>query len=289
MLAFSAMPADGRHGPDVYLWAPGDDQAHAITSDHASFFASWSGRRIVVSRIDEEAGKSDSSLVIRTVVIDPVTFEERVVDGPQMWLPVVDSQRGHAIVWHGKLDRSDTLPVARSGALYLVDWTALDPFREASTTTDPSADDSEAPQPIQPLATAPDAISETGLEQSTVELVPIDPTRDPVTDPVRDWFVRWSADGRVVGMWEAAGLDGTWGQLELVTFDRETGVLDMGHPLVPEQLAKRGFSLGVDRVAFVGATGDSSEGELQIQTWGDDGVGGLRIRSLNVEELVPAF
>ncbi len=86
-LAFSAMPADGSHGPDVYVWQPGDDQAQAVTTDHASYFASWSGRRIVASRVIGD-GKTASD--VETVVIDPQTLEERTVGGPSMWLPVVD-------------------------------------------------------------------------------------------------------------------------------------------------------------------------------------------------------
>ena len=45
VLAFSAMPADGSHGPDVYTWRQGDDVAQPLTEDHASYFASWSGRQ----------------------------------------------------------------------------------------------------------------------------------------------------------------------------------------------------------------------------------------------------
>ncbi|MEX2546589.1 MAG: hypothetical protein WD830_02220 [Chloroflexota bacterium] len=257
VLAFSAMPADGSHGPDVFVWEPGDTQARAITTDHSSFFASWSGRRIVVSRVNDTSGKSDT-LEVLTVVVDPVTLEERRVDGPMMWLPVVDPEQAHAVTWNGRLDLSGSLPVAREGALYLVDWSAVDPFGAEAGSGD-------------------------------VELVALDPTRDPVAEPVLDWHARWSADGRVLGLWEADTPGESWGRLVLVAFDPNSGELTLDEPLIGPEFSKRGFTVGANRVAWVGPPNDGTEGELHIRTWGTDGVGDLRIESLNVEDLVPTF
>jgi hypothetical protein len=258
VLAFSAMPADGSHGPDVFVWEPGDSQARAITTDHSSYFASWSGRRVVVSRVNETEGKSDR-LEVLTMVVDPETLEERRVDGPLMWLPVVDPQRAHAVTWNGKLDLSGSRPVAREGALYLIDWTAIDPFR---------------------------AESRGG---GAVELIALDPTRDPAAEPVLDWHARWSADGRALGLWEADAPGASWGMLVLVAFDPGSRALTLHKPLIGPQLSKRGFTVGADRIAWVGPSDDGTEGELRIRTWGTGGVGDLRIESLNVEDLVPSF
>jgi anti-sigma factor RsiW len=52
--AFSARPADGSAGPDIYVWHVGELQARAVTSDHASLFASWVGGNILGSRIESE-------------------------------------------------------------------------------------------------------------------------------------------------------------------------------------------------------------------------------------------
>jgi hypothetical protein len=48
--AFSARPADGSAGPDIYVWHVGDPLAVALTSDHASVFASWVGNQLLGSR-----------------------------------------------------------------------------------------------------------------------------------------------------------------------------------------------------------------------------------------------
>jgi hypothetical protein len=50
MLAFSARPADGSVGPDIYLWRPGDAAAHPVTSDHASVFSGWLSNLLLGSR-----------------------------------------------------------------------------------------------------------------------------------------------------------------------------------------------------------------------------------------------
>src|SRR4051794_37432075 len=86
MLAFSAMPDDGSRGPDVYIWSPGDLKAQAITNDHSSYFASWSGNRIVISRLTADQR-------LRTFVFDPKALDERAVGGAQLWLPAVNTQR----------------------------------------------------------------------------------------------------------------------------------------------------------------------------------------------------
>jgi hypothetical protein len=48
--AFSARPADGSAGPDIYAWHVGNPLAVALTNDHASVFASWIGDRLLGSR-----------------------------------------------------------------------------------------------------------------------------------------------------------------------------------------------------------------------------------------------
>ena len=48
--AFSARPADNSAGPDIYVWHVGDPVAVALTTDHASVFASWVGNQLLGSR-----------------------------------------------------------------------------------------------------------------------------------------------------------------------------------------------------------------------------------------------
>lgn len=48
-VAFSARPADGGHGPDIYAWHVGDPTARILTDDHGSVFSGWVDDRIIVS------------------------------------------------------------------------------------------------------------------------------------------------------------------------------------------------------------------------------------------------
>ena len=95
----------------------------AITTDHESYFASWSGNRIVVSKLATGAARPHN------FVIDPSTGEVRSVSGPQLWLPTVNPA-AHARPWAGSASstRAAQLPAPRAGALYLMDWSRVDPF-----------------------------------------------------------------------------------------------------------------------------------------------------------------
>jgi hypothetical protein len=336
MLAFSAMPDDGSTGPDVYVWSPGDAKARAITDDHQSYFASWSGNRIVVSGIATGGSRPHD------FVIDPSTGEQRPVGGPQMWLPTINAQRTQAVGWYGQLDTSGALPALRSGALYLMDWTAVDPFGAGAQTpaTTPAPTDqppaTDAPASPAPTATpgtgaqasgAPDATAQpdatdaaandasspapqTTPDTSTPEpqvdntnsstdnannvaatpssLVPLEPDRDPRAAPVVDWQARWSVDGEVLGVWIADSAGSTWGRLAVFAVDPTTQLVTTDNLLLPMTLARRGFSLDANRVAWVGPADDNIDGDLRIRTWGTDGVGGLRLKAPQQEEVVPA-
>jgi hypothetical protein len=51
-LAFSAEPADGSTGPDLYLWSAGQPEAIAVTSDHQTYFSSWHHGAVLASRVE---------------------------------------------------------------------------------------------------------------------------------------------------------------------------------------------------------------------------------------------
>jgi hypothetical protein len=326
MLAFSALPADGSHGPDVYVWSPGDLVARPMTSDHRSYFASWSAGNIVVSRVGGNDGSDGAPL--NTVVMDPATGQERPVAGPPLWLPVVNPLGTRAIAWQGELDFASGRPVPISGGLFVIDWAAIDPFAPAiepvaSPVTSESPTPTDAPATTEPTDGLPTAtasaspspsLTETPPSESpsvpptpepTVEPTQPDPTAVPSTlpegwvaldlgddmgaNPVLDWQARWSLDGHVLGIWLADTIGSTWGSLAVIAVDPSTGQAQTGEPLLSETLARRGFSLGYSRVVWVAPSEDNPDGELRIRTWGDDGVGGVRLEPLTLEEVQPAF
>ena len=318
MLAFSAMPADGSHGPDVYIWSPSDAVARPITTDHGSYFASWTGERIVLGRVGTDG---DGSPRARTFVIDPSTLEERAAAGPSLWLPVVNPSGTKAVAWRGDLDTSTGLAVPVSGTLGMVDWAAIDPFApgnepvatleptDAPTATSVPPTDAPTSTPgVSPSTSGtPTSASPTNTPQVQSTDAPVTPdlTGEPTVLPIGwteldlghdasdaavvEWQVRWSLDGQVLGVWIADAEGTTWGRLTVFAVDPDTGQADPRDALLVPSLARRGFSLGQSRVAWVAPSDDNPDGELRVRTWGDDGVGGLRLLPAELEEVLPAF
>jgi hypothetical protein len=113
--------------------------------------------------------------------------------------------------------------------------------------------------------------------------------RDPEDAPVVDWQVRWSLDGQVLGVWIADAQGTTWGRLTVLGVDPGSNEIATDDPLLSPALARRGFSLGLNRVAWVAPSNDNPDGELRVRTWGVDGTGDLRLLPAQLEEVVPAF
>ncbi|MFI5262027.1 MAG: zf-HC2 domain-containing protein [Candidatus Limnocylindrales bacterium] len=156
-LAFSARPADGSVGPDLYVWHVGDATVHALTSDHRSYFASWAGDRIVISRLPRAVVASPArtghpahtaaattaldrpaAVTAVTVLVDPATGAASPVALTGAWLPSVDPTGHLAIYWQGTLMADGLTVDASGGALYLIDWaglTGIPPTSAAPTAT----------------------------------------------------------------------------------------------------------------------------------------------------------
>jgi hypothetical protein len=119
--AFTAKPADKRHGPDIYLWKVGTDQAVPATNDHRSVFASWDGEHLVGSRPSGDGPVVEAD----TFLLDPETGDETAIGG-HGWRPVVAPEGNRALVFDGSVattnDGSDIGPA--EGTLKLRDWDA---------------------------------------------------------------------------------------------------------------------------------------------------------------------
>ncbi len=122
--AFTARLADGSAGTDVYTWRVGDERARALTDDGDSYFASWAGGRLIVSRPDD-ATTTDPDAT--SVAIDPASGDE--TDAGDVWRPAVDPTSELAIVWDGRLtqvgDGATWAPA--DGSLELRTWSADGP------------------------------------------------------------------------------------------------------------------------------------------------------------------
>jgi hypothetical protein len=99
--AFTARPADGSEGPDIYLWRVGSRRAVPVTSDHRSVFASWDGDRIIGSRPSEDGPEVEAD----RFMVDPETGEETPLE-MRGWRPVVSPAGDRALVFDGAVSSS---------------------------------------------------------------------------------------------------------------------------------------------------------------------------------------
>jgi len=119
--AFTARAAKLVGGADVYAWRVGSDQAVRVTDDGASYFASWAGNELVVSRPTDRSGDEADAV---SVLIDPSTRAER--DAGDAWRPAVDPTGTRAIVWVGSLKLAKDAPgwTPDKGTLELRSWSS---------------------------------------------------------------------------------------------------------------------------------------------------------------------
>jgi Putative zinc-finger len=245
--AFTARPADGSDGPDIYVWRVGDARAKALTTDHRSAFASWSDGLVVGSRpglppSDPSVAPGDASSAAPTAALDPVSFTIDPATGAETtlairaWRPVVDPTGAHAVVWDGSVavtdDGSSITPA--KGRLELVDWT-----KNGSGTIDP---------------------------------------KGPVVrkGPVGDFSVRWDETGSWLAVWVADANNPAVGRLSLLHLDPATGAIDRPKAGPQDVPALAGFSIENGRLAW--ATPPSQDGEgsrVHIVAWSADGVGSI--------------
>ena len=259
-LAFSARPAQGSDGPDVYVWHIGDLKAHAATSDHGSVFSAWVDGQVLASRADRvravvlDAAGSPSPGPAQaqpvSFLLDPASGKEHDLDGFAAWRPVVDPSGRWVIYWTGSLVFD---PIARTwipadGALVIDRWESVD--------KDPSA--SADPQPLLPSTGA----------------------------PVRDWEVRWDPSGRYLGAWVADPHSPGLGSLSLLIVDRSTGRIDPDHkPVLRDVAALPGFAIGDGRIAWATPPGQDGEGShLSVLAWKGPDAGRVRSDPANSEE-----
>ncbi len=116
--AFTARPADGSAGPDVYVWNTADPRAVAVTEDHGSLFAGWDGKDLLVSRVVDGAP--------RTTALSARTGDVRTGTEQPAWLPAISPDGTQAVWWNGEVELADDDVTWRpaKGRLVIGSWPA---------------------------------------------------------------------------------------------------------------------------------------------------------------------
>jgi hypothetical protein len=331
--AFSAEPADGSLGPDVYVWHLGDATAHPLTTDHRSVLAAWFGDQLLVSRVVPDAEPTASGspspaasarstgsplptpatatgLHAETLLIDPRTGVETVLDQVPYWLPTVDPTGTLAVYWEGTLvaDESGTEWRPDGGRLVLGLWPVeiAAPVADPEAAPGPSAPPPSARASSSPRATASVAPTGSPMPRATpgqgkfarpsfgAGLGPGSPGASPsaapglpgvtpeptgqtlAEGPILDWDARWDPSGRHLALWIADPADPSIGRLSLFVIDPVSGRFDPDRRLLRNQPALPGFSLADGRLAWVTPPGqDGQASRVQVLAWTGDEVGSI--------------
>ncbi len=249
-VAFSARPANGEHGPDIYVWRVGEARAVPLTDDHGSVFSGWIDGQILASSarvaptpdgepldVVPPADADPATVVARSFLLDPAAGSVTEIPRVGVWRPVIDPTDRLVVYWTGSLAWSNVQRawIPAQGRLVGADWrTLLDPAAEPA---------------YEPL-----------------------PTR-ATGDSVADWEVRFDPAGRRLGVWVADPSEAGIGRLALVAVD-DNGKL--GAVLLSDAAALPGFSLDSDRLAWSTPSGLNGEGSLiTVYAWRGDAAGQL--------------
>ena len=248
--AFTARPADGSHGPDIYLWKVGDTEARPVTTDHRSVFGSWAGETIIGSSVT--TGPNGVTSDPSAFTLEPDSGE--IVALPQTglaWRPAVDPTGGSAVYWAGTLEPTDDGLGWRTdeGRLVLGRW---------SVDRDTSASPSDVPSPTPLTGDQRTERAETTLAEG----------------PITDWDARWDATGTRLAIWIADRSRPSVGRLSLYVVDPFDGRIDLVSPPLLSEPALAGFSMADGRLAWAAPVGNSGKAShVKVLAWTDDGFG----------------
>lgn len=297
-LAFSARPADGSTGPDLYLWQDGDADATQVTDDHQTYFSAWLGDTVLASRVRASAeepaapeataepgseatpdaspaASPDASAEPATFhpvsfLFDPETGLATDLTQPDVWLPVVDPERRVTAYWSGTL-----VPTADG-----LDWQ----LGEGQLVLDRWVEPGSGPSPSEPAAASSDPATEPTADPSSdpsaVPLEVVGPAGTPTPLDVGDVAVfkaLFDTEGTRLAIWASDDPAAEVGRLHLVVLDPATGTVDADlQPLAGEPALRR-FSIDKGRLAWVSPRGqDGQESAVQVLGWQGRNFGEIR-------------
>ncbi|MBA2718498.1 MAG: zf-HC2 domain-containing protein [Chloroflexi bacterium] len=254
--AFTARPADGSLGPDIYLWKVGDALATPVTADHRSTFGSWAGVSVVGSTVLETTlGSGETAtteLTPRSFLLDPLT--QATTDLPaagRAWRPAVDPSGRKAVYWAGTL-RATVAPgfAPEAGRLVLGTWT---PDAIAVDTSSQS-----------PLASAITDKQARAHDEVTI-----------AAGRMEDWEARWDMSGTHLAVWIADAQDPRVGRLSLYGVSGFDGRIDLRKPLLDAELATAGFAISEGKLVWAtpSADGAVTGDKIQVLAWTENGQG----------------
>jgi hypothetical protein len=247
--AFTAQPANGSTGPDIYVWRVGETAAQAVTLDHRSVFGSWSGDDVVGSSAEASADGSEARPV--AILVREGGEPVALADAGLAWRPAVDPTGEHAVYWAGTVARNaDGGFDPADGRLVIGRWgdvAAPDPSGSPDAGASAETPDANASGEVADASAQAEARGETTIAEG----------------PLTDWDVRWDETGTRLAVWVADANDPSTGKLSLYVVDPFDGSIDLENPPLEDKPALAGFSIDDGRLAWA-APSESSEAESRV-------------------------
>jgi hypothetical protein len=240
--AFTAVPADGSHGPDIYVWRVGSTEAVPVTTDHRSVFGSWSGDTIVGSTVVADDSRDEPTAFVLAGDGDERTLRP---ESGLAWRPAVDPSGRLAVYWAGALEADGERWATRNGRLVIGRWT----------------DDGDTTGGALPTPLTRNQAEER--DESTI-----------APGPIADWDARWDESGTRLAVWIADDDDPMTGRLSLYVVDPFSGEIDLASPPLGDEPALAGFSIADGRLAWASPAGNAGKANtVKILAWTDAGFG----------------
>lgn len=304
-LAFSAEPADGSTGPDLYLWTVGQQVATAVTSDHQTYFSSWHDGAVLASRVEipgepaapdaspspdatskpgkgNQGGGNQSGAKPRASAVPPTAAPAATFgvpgtsSGPGGSAPPSNVQ-GRPISFlldPESLERTDLtrgdvwLPVLDPSGRFVVYWSGTLLSDDGSTWA------------LGAGELVLDRWSTGHAPGATADPSPAPPIVGPsgeqviiVPGPKATFEAGFDPDGARLAIWVGEALDEEVGRLNLLVLDPATGVVQRGSPLQSEAALRR-FAIDDGRLAWVTPRGQDGRASIvQVLGWKGDEFG----------------
>jgi predicted anti-sigma-YlaC factor YlaD len=305
--AFSARPADGSTGPDIYVWHVGDPVALPLTRDHASIFASWVGNQLLGSRtMPAEPGSAESPdggpsevpaaepTPTPTSTPAPEASANVEASAPPEPTPAPEFAARTFLIdpltgietpmlgadWQPVVDPTGVFVAAWEGTvragpdgLSMVPATGRLVVHAFQVLPDPAAGDTPADAPTGSASVEPsDLPSDQPVAPTDASPVPSSaPAVEPqviAEGPISEFDVRWDSTGTWLAVWIADAADPSIGRLSLLHVDAATGRIDRPTGAPQDVPALPGFSIGAGRLAWATPPGQGGEGSrIQIVAW----------------------
>ena len=283
--AFTARPAGGAAGPDIYRWRVGAAEAQAVTTDHRSVFSGWAGNLMLGStagRVEvsppvapstEPSASPAESPASPSPASSPTDSASPDADSPAPESPA-DSAAPSVAASDGSarsVPRSFVIdpnsgvsadlaapawrPVVDPTGKFVVYW-------DGTVAVGPSGD--AWPTVSGRLVVASWQQMQAGATGAELQSRPL-PSSLAVDGA--DWDAQWDETGEHLAIWAGNRANPAVGRVSFLTIDRATGAALTGGPRLAGAPALRGIALVKGHLTWATPPTQGQPSVLKVYAW----------------------